>query len=331
MGVTIKDVAREAGVSTATVSRVINNDNRITPATRQRVLRVVSRLNYKVNTIARSLKSKRSLTVGMVVPEIDNVFFMRVARGVEDHLGEKGYSMIVVNARESRLREEGAVELLLEKQVDGIIVVPSERDGSHLKMIHDAQAPVVLVDRLVEGFQSDAVLVDNEEATFHAMMDLIDAGRRNFGFIGGFREIFTAEERYRGFRRAIEERNVPLNPDHVCFGDYHMESGYDLMKRLMESRVPPETLMVANYFMHIGAIRYLSFYRHRVPPSLFIATFDNMEFSSVSGVPGLSIAQPIDEIGRQAAAMLLRRIEGDSSEWPRIQRLPTNIISHDTA
>lgn len=330
MGVTIKDVAREAGVSTATVSRVINNDNRITPATRQRVLRVVSRLNYKVNGLARSLKSKRSLTVGMVVPELDNIFFMRVARGVEDLLGERGYSMIVVNTRESRLRENSAVELLLEKQVDGIIIVPSERDGSHLTICTQASIPIVLVDRLVQGFESDAVLVDNQDATYRAIRDLIAQGHRSFGFIGGDRSIFTAEERYQGFLHALQDARIVVEERNIRFGDYHMESGFVLMRQLMEQPQPPHTVMVANYFMHLGVVRYVSTNRAAIPQDLFIASFDNMEFSSASGVAGLSIAQPIDEIGRRAAEILMQRINGDTTDWPQITRLPTTVITHDT-
>lgn len=336
VGITIKDVAREAGVSTATVSRVVNNDSRISPATRQRVLRVVSRLNYKVNTVARSLKSKRTLTVGMVVPEIDNVFFMRIARGVEDYLGEQGYAMMVVNARESARREGQALDLLLEKQVDGVIVVPSERSGGHLSILDAAQIPLVLVDRLVEGFVSDAVLVDNEDATYRAIRQLADrrppAGgrRRSFGFIGGTRDIFTAEERYRGFMRAVHDSGISLAPHHVRLGDFHMDSGYALMRELLALDDRPDTVMVANYFMHIGAIRYISFHRHRLPESFFLVSFDNMEFSAVAGVPGMSIAQPIDQIGREAAALVLRRINGDTEGWPVHRRLATELIHHDT-
>jgi LacI family transcriptional regulator len=330
VGVTIKDVAREAGVSTATVSRVINSDNRISPATRQHVLDVVSRLNYKVNSLARSLKSKRSLTIGMVVPELDNIFFMRVARGVEDLLGEQGYSMIVVNTRESRHRESAAVELLLEKQVDGIIIVPSERDGTHLAICTQAGVPAVLVDRLVHGFESDAVLVDNKDATYRAIRDLIAQGYHSYGFIGGERSIFTAEERYQGFLQALQDADIAPEDRNIRFGDYHMESGFRLMRQLMEQSQPPKTVMVANYFMHLGVVRYVSKNRASIPPDLFIASFDNMEFSSASGVAGLSIAQPIDEIGRRAAEILMQRMRGDTAGWPQITRLPTTVITHDT-
>ncbi|WP_159438702.1 LacI family DNA-binding transcriptional regulator [Alkalispirochaeta americana] len=322
-------MARQAGVSTATVSRVVNNDHRISPATRQRVLDAVSLLNYKVNTVARSLKSKRTLSVGLIAPEIDNAFFMRVARGVEDRLGEEGYSMIVVNARESELREEAALELLLEKQVDGIIAIPSGNKGDHLALALQARVPLVLADRLVDNFTTDAVLVDNKDATCRAISRLAARGHRSFGFIGGQSHIFTARERYQGFMQALRDQGITPREEHILFGDFHIESGYRLMKDLMEQPDPPRTVMIANYFMHIGVIRYISFQRSMVPPDLYLAAFDNMEFSAVSNVPSLSIAQPIDQIGRHAAERVLQRIQGNTENWPWIERLPTEEITYN--
>jgi len=323
---TIKDVAREAGVSTATVSRVVNKDPRISPATRSRVEGVIDRLNYKVNTVARSLKNKKTLSVGLLAPEIANVFFMRVAQGVEDRLAEDGYAMIVLNSRESRDGERHAVDLLLEKQVDGAIVIPSGGHGDHFSRLQSAGLPVVLVDRLVDGFRSDAVLVDNEDATYRAITRLVESGRRDFGFVGGQHDITTARERYQGFVRALEACSCPLQERNVRFGDFHTASGYRLFGELMEQPDPPATVMVANYFMQIGALQYAASHRDRLPPDLFLASFDNPEFAAVAGIPGLSIAQPIDEIGRRAAEILLERIRNEALGPYRIERLPTHIV-----
>ncbi len=283
-------------------------------------------LNYKVNTVARSLKSKRTLTVGVVAPEIANVFFMRVAEGVEDRLGDDGYAMIVVSSRENSDREARAVELLLEKQVDGVIVIPASNKGDHLQALHRAGVPTVLVDRLVEGFDADAVLVDNEEATYRAVRRLHADGRDNFAFIGGQHTITTAAERYRGFVRAHQDIGRPVEERNVRFGDFHTESGFRLFGELVAQDDPPTTIMVANYFMQIGALRYVSLHRDRVPANLFLASFDTSEFSAVAGVPGLSIAQPIDRIGRRAAEVLLGRIGGGRHGPPRVERLPTRIV-----
>ncbi len=326
MNPTIKDVARDAGVSTATVSRVVNQDPRISPATRSRVEAVIRRLNYKVNGVARSLKSKRTLTVGLVAPEIANVFFMQVAEGVENRLTEDGYSMIVLNSRESHRGEDHAIDLLLEKQVDGVIVIPSGQEGAHFHRLRSANLPVVFVDRIVEGFTGDAVLVDNEDATFRAVEYLWQRGRRTFGFIGGDHRITTAAERYRGFCRALTECGGTIEERNLKFGDFHTRSGYELFGELIQQQNPPETIMIANYFMQIGALRYAATHRGALPPDLYLASFDDSEFAAVAGIPGLSIAQPIDQIGKRAAEILLGRISGSDTTEFRTERLSTALV-----
>lgn len=323
---TIKDVAREAGVSTATVSRVVNQDPRISPATRSRVETVITRLNYKVNGVARSLKSKRTLTVGLVAPEIANVFFMRVAEGVEKRLAEDGYSMIVLNSRESRRGEEHAVDLLLEKQVDGVIVIPSGQEGTHFHRLREVNLPVVFVDRVVAGFTGDAVLVNNEEATLRAVEYLWQRGRRRFGFIGGDHRITTAAERYQGFRRALTECGGAIEERNLRFGDFHTRSGYELFGELVQQPDPPNTIMIANYFMQIGALRYAATHRADLPHDLYLASFDDSEFAAVAGIPSLSIAQPIDHIGTRAAEILLGRISGSDTTEYRTERLLTSLV-----
>jgi LacI family transcriptional regulator len=287
---------------------------------------VIAQLNYKVNGVARSLKNKRTLTVGLVAPEIANVFFMRVAEGVENRLTEDGYSMIVLNSRESHLGEEHAVELLLEKQVDGVIVIPAGQQGEHFGRLRSAQLPVVFVDRVVEGFQGDAVLVDNEDATFRAVEYLWKRGRTRFGFIGGDERITTAAERYRGFRRALAQCGCSVEERNLKFGDFHTDSGYELFGELIRQPDPPDTIMIANYFMQIGALRYGATHRDELPDNLYLASFDDSEFAAVAGIPGLSIAQPIDHIGRRAAEILLDRIAGTDTTEFRTERLPTSLV-----
>jgi LacI family transcriptional regulator len=328
MATTIKDVARHAGVSPATVSRVLNDDPRITATTRLRVLHWVDRLDYKVNTIARSLKLSRTYTVGLVTPEIANDFFMRVAQAVEVRLRADGYNLMICNSKESPDEERERVELLLEKCVDGLILIPAGPTGDHLGFLGKTAVPVVLADRLLRGFPTDAVLVDNADGTRRAIDYLVDIGRRRFGFIGGNIEITTAEERYVGFRQAIETRGIAVETNHVKFGDFHTESGYTLMGELLEDKSPPDTIFISNYYMHVGATQYLVQHRQRLPESLFIASFDDMELSRVVGYAGLTIAQPVTEIGNHAAELLLTRLAGYRDRYPRVERLKTRLVHH---
>lgn len=328
MAATIKDVAKCAGVSPATVSRVLNDDPRITSNTRMRVLDWVERLDYKVNTIARSLKLSRTYTVGLVTPEIANDFFMRVAQAVEVRLREDGYNLMICNSNESPEEERQRIELLIEKCVDGLILIPTGATGRHISFLEKSRVPVVLADRFLDGFSTDAVLVDNADGTRRAIDFLVDAGRRRFGFIGGNPDITTAAERYRGFQQAIETRGIPVDPRHVKFGDFHTEGGYELMGALLAEPDPPDTVFIANYYMHVGATQFLVRHWKGLPESLFIASFDDMELSQVVGYAGLTIAQPVDQIGTRAAEILLARLEGSRVGFPRVERLRTRLVHH---
>ena len=332
MAITIKDVAKLADVSTATVSRVINNDARISETTRAHVLDVIEKLNYKVNSIARSLKSNRTFTVGFLAPEIANDFFMTVAQGVENSLRGHGYNMIICNSNESADEEVERLELLMEKCVDGVIIAPSTANGEHLKILSHAGLPTVLVDRLADGFDCDAVLVDNATGTYKAIHHLLKRGKSDFGFIGGDMSLTPFRERYEGFTQALAEFGIEVDPSHVRLGDFHVDSGYRMMKELMELKRPPASVFISNYFLHIGATRYVVQHRNRIPPELFIASFDDMELSDVTGHPGLTIAQPVLQIGSRAADLLMERIaaraQGEESAPPRIERLPTRLVFH---
>lgn len=325
MAATVKDVAKHAGVSTATVSRVVNDDPRISDITRKKVLESIKELDYKINNIARSLKTNKTYTIGFICPELANNFFMSVAKGVEDELRKHGYSIIVCNSNESVEEEKERFQLMTEKCVDGMIIIPATNDGAHFNIFKDMNIPVVLVDRLVEGFSADAVLVDNINGSYSAAEYLVNQGCRKIGFIGGDMRLTSARERYEGYERALFDFNIPLDKSLIKFGDFHMQSGYDLMKQLMESGEPPECVFISNYFMHIGATRYLIEKNDHFDSKVSIASFDDMELISILGFSNLIVDQPIQEIGFKAAQLLLERINGTDSVYPQIIRLKTSL------
>lgn len=325
MAATVKDVAKMAGVSTATVSRVINDDPRISDKTRTKVLECIKKLDYKINNIARSLKTNKTYTIGFICPELANNFFMSVAKGVEDELRKHGYSVIVCNSNESIEEEKERFQLMAEKCVDGMIIIPATNDGAHFNIFKDMNIPVVLVDRIVEGFSTDAVLVDNINGSYSAIEYLINQGRRRIGFIGGDMRLTSARERYEGYERALSDFNIPFEKNIVKFGDFHVQSGYDLMKQLMEDGEPPESVFISNYFMHIGATRYLIEKKASNDSSVSIASFDDMELISILGFSNVIVDQPIQEIGFKAAQLILERINGTESTYPQIIRLKTNL------
>lgn len=326
MAVTVKDVARAAGVSAATVSRVINDDPRISPETRCKVNECIESLEYKLNNIARSLKTNRTYTVGFISPEISNDFFMDIAKGVEDEFRKYGYSIIICNSNESKEEEKDRIRLLCEKCVDGIIVIPATGDGSHYRQLTGMKIPVVLADRLAENFDTDAVLVDNINGSYSVMEYLISTGQRRIGFMGGDMTITPAAERFEGYRRALADYCIPFESQIVRFGDFHIRGGYELMKEFVQMEDPPNYTFIANHYMHVGATKYLIEHKETLKQQLSIASFDDMELSSILGFCKIRVAQPIMEIGSKAAQLLLSRINREADASPRIVRLKTRLI-----
>lgn len=326
MGITVKDVAKQAGVSTATVSRVVNHDPRISEATREKVLKCIEELDYKINNIARSLKTNKTYTIGFICPELTNDFFMSIAKGVEDELKQHGYSMIVCNSNESIQEEGNRIALLCEKCVDGIISIPVSNEGEHYRQLKDHNIPIVLADRMLDDFTADAVLVDNINGSYAVIEYLINQGHRRIGFIGGDMRITSARERYEGYRRAHEDYCIPIEEGIVKFGDFHVQSGYHLMKELMEMEASPEYVFVSNYFMHSGATKYILENREKSDRSVFIAGFDHVELSSILGISSISIRQPMMEIGSKAANLLLSRINNEELVFPQIIRIKTTMV-----
>ena len=326
MAVTIKDVAELAGVSTATVSRVINNERGIRQSTRDRVLKAVNTSGYRVNTIARSLKTNRSKTIGLITPEIANDFFMNIAMGIEEFLEKYGYSLLICNTNESVEEEVRRAELLIEKSVDGVIIIPASNSGVHFNIFRDAGIPVVLADRLTTDFNTDSVLVDNKNGVYLAVSYLIARDHNKIAFIGGSPELSNARERYEGYLQALNEYNIEQDEDLVLIGDFHVDSGFKLMKQIMELPDPPEQVFIANDFMHMGAIKYLIASGYKPDQSPRIGSFDDLELSSILGYASVTVAQPVKKIGSKAAELLLDRIEGDQSEPFRTIRLETDLI-----
>jgi len=324
MSVTLKDVAKAAGVSASTVSRVINNDPRISDGTREKVNDCIHQLGYRVNSIARSLKTNKTYTVGFICPELTNDFFMNVAKGVEDELRKHGYTTIVCNSNENRDNEKDRIKLLCEKCVDGVILIPATGKGSHFKMFTQYKIPVVLADRLVTGFETDAVLVDNINGTYEAIEYLINSGVTRIGFIGGDMNLTSAKERYEGYIRALKDYRIPIDRSIIKFGDFHTETGFRLMKELIEVEEQPEYVFISNYYMHVGATRYLIENGMTPGTGIHIASFDDMELNSILGFCKITVAQPMAEIGSTAAALLMDRINGSTSP-PRIIRLKTRL------
>src|SRR5450631_1091073 len=251
----IYDVARESGASVFTVSAVVNNKAHVGTKLREKVEAAIRKLNYRPNLIARSLAKQRTHTIGMIVPDIANPFFPMVVRGAEDAAQKHGYNLLLCNSDDSLAKEETAIELLLSKRVDGILLTKAAGDFSPAlrQMIEEVNIPFVLVMRTYPQLTKDAVISDDYQGAYEAVCHLARSGRRRIGLISGPLKISNAKERFRGFRHALEVNKLPYEPELVVEGDYRIESGFRAGHALLSHR--PDGIYVANHLMTIGLLK----------------------------------------------------------------------------
>ncbi|HET7839305.1 MAG TPA: LacI family DNA-binding transcriptional regulator [Rectinemataceae bacterium] len=328
-GVTIRDVARAAGVSTATVSRVLNADARVSPETALRVRASVDELGYKMNQVARSLKTRATRTIGVVAPRLASDFFMLLAESMDRELSAHGYGLFVCSSRESVREEEERLHLMAERLVDAVVMIPATDRGAHYRPFMGRGTPFLLVDRLVSDLSADAVLVDNAGGSRDATRALISEGHRRIGFLGGSLDVSTARERYEGYRAAMAEAGLPVERDFVRFGSLHVESGYRSMAELLARPGAPEAYFIVNADTHVGATNYLMTEGRAFSRRIVFASFDEMPYSPLLQFCRWSVSQPIDELGAQAARMALARIGGSRPAEAEVLRLQTRLIRHE--
>lgn len=326
MGATIKDIAKMTGLGLATISSYLNGGN-VREKNRIKIEAAIEELNFEVNEVARGLKTNRTKTIGIIIPELNNIFCAEIITEVEDLLRSRGYATMICDCRTDEKRESEAAEFLYHRRVDGLIVMPTGESGSFLKRFLKAKKPVVLVDRRMTDIECDCVLVDNEGAVYGAVQSLLASGHRKIGMIAGPEGIYTARERYAGYQRALEETGIQSDPGLVIRGNYTIAGGADAMHRLVQQNPDMTAVMVSNYEMTVGAMIEANEKDIRIPEQLSIIGFDNVEFAKAS-VPKLSIVtQPTKEIAHNVAELMLKRLEGEAKNYePETVRLTTGFI-----
>jgi LacI family transcriptional regulator len=314
---TISDVAQRAGVSAMTVSRVINNSGYSSRETRARVEVAITELGYVPNALARQLRSRRTKTLALVVSDISNPFFTTIARGVEDVAVRHGFSVMFCNTDESEKVEARYLLMLIERQVDGVLLVPARSSGTSFRLLRAHKMPVVVLDRRVAARGVDSVRCDSEAGAYALTRHLIALGHRRIAVLTGRRTISTSVDRVAGCRRALEEAGLTLGDELVRYGGFNFGSpnqadGHRMAQHVLASASPrPTAIFAANNFIAFGAIRALREAGVRVPEEMSIVAFDDLPTEWVSD-PFLTVAaQPAYEIGHQAATMLLDRLSGD--------------------
>lgn len=328
MAATMKDIARRTGLGLATISSYFNGGN-VREKNRIKIEEAIEELHYEVNEVARGLKTNATRTIGVVIPELNNTFCAEIITGMEDVLRSHGYATIVCDCRTDKKLEREAVEFLTRRRVDGIINMPVDEEGNHLKRFQKTGKPIVLIDRKIQGINCDSVLVDNKKAAEDAVRYFIERGHRNIGIIGGPEEVFTAQERMAGYYKALESAGIPVSESLIWHGDYTIQGGVRGIEELVQNNPEMTAVFVTNYEMTMGAMIGVNELGIRIPEQLSMIGFDNLQFARACNPKLTIVAQPTDGIAREVAKVMLNHLEnaGETSGELFSEKLETEIIA----
>ncbi len=322
----IEDVAQRAGVSTATVSRVLSGKPYVSEDLKVRVLSAAQELDYRPSRVARSLREQRSRIIGLIISDIQNPFFTAIVRAVEDGAHASGHAVFLCNTDEDEAKETLYIDLMLAEHVAGVILSSTTgRNPAYNHLIH-AGIPAVAIDRRVYNVPLDTVLVDNIGATRRAVEHLIAQGHRRIGAIVGHLTSSTGEERLRGYTDALMAHKIPVSDALIRIGTPRAPVGYLAMNELLALPAPPTAVFTGNNLLTAGALRALFDVGLRVPEDFAVAAFDDMEWAIFIQPALTMVAQPTYEIGRIAVELLQQRID-DPRRPPQEIILPAQIIA----
>ncbi|MFC5448692.1 LacI family DNA-binding transcriptional regulator [Paenibacillus aestuarii] len=323
---TIKDIAREAGVSTATISRVLNNSGYVSQDVKQQVLEVIRKFNYQPNAIARSLKQEKSRSIGIVLPDMTNPYFMKIARAIQHRCFQEGYHLLFVDTEENPDKEREALDFLTEKRIEALILAGTGANRDQIQAISDSGIHVILIDRRFSNLKLDTVTEDNIYAAKSAIEFLLEKNHQQIGMIHGPQSISTAKERKQGATLALQEAGITLTPELVFEGDYSRESGIAAIRHFCELPERPTAIFSTNNEMTFGI--YLGLQEMGIPlDSIEIVSFGNLEFSSLFEHQLTVIMQNPQELGDTAGDLLIRRLSGgEEVEAPQNRILMPRLI-----
>lgn len=315
--VTIKEIAKEAGVSIATVSMIFNNkDKSISQATREKVLEIAKEKDYIPNSMARSLVTRQSRTLGLVLPDIVNPFFPEIARGAEDKARQARYSIIICNTDDNLEQEDKYIDILTEKMVDGIIFAHSADRKDIARESRKYRMPIVLIDRdYAMPNVMGKVLIDNQKASCKGVNYLLEKGYKKIAYIAGSMNTQTAKDRLDGYKNALAQNKIAYDNRYVKIGEYKSQWGIEATRQLLGENIPFDAIFCGNDLIAIGAMKALKEASLRVPEDVGIMGFDDIYVASMVEPELTTIKQPIYEMGYRAAEILIDGIE--NKEQPR--------------
>ncbi|CAM3530143.1 catabolite control protein A [Cytobacillus oceanisediminis] len=330
MNVTIYDVAREANVSMATVSRVVNGNPNVKPATRKKVMEVIDRLGYRPNAVARGLASKKTTTVGVIIPDISSTFFAELARGIEDIATMYKYNIILSNSDQNVEKELHLLNTMLGKQVDGIVFMGGNITSEHVDEFEKSPVPIVLAGSIEESGKIPSVNINYEQAAFDVTKSFIEKGHKEVAIVvGPLREPINKEKKLAGYKRALEEAEVSYREDLVVEGDYTYDSGIEAFEKLLEADPRPTAIFAGSDEMALGIVHGAEDKGYKIPEDFEVISSDNTRLALMVRPQLTSVVQPLYDIGAVAMRLLTKLMNKESVD-EQIVVLPHRIEERDS-
>lgn len=326
---TLQTIADIVGVSRFTVSRVLSDqhrNHRISPSTAKSIIETANGLNYIKNEGARSLRVRKTSTIGVIVRDITNPFYAQIVKHIENALYKEGYTVIISSTGYDLAKEIGHINVLLSRKVDGIILSPIQKSHENVLVITEHDLPLILFDCKIDEVQSDYVVVSNEASSANAVNHLISLGHRKIAYIGGDSDDSNNRLRFAGYKNALSKADIPISEAYVRHGSYTFKHGYVAVKEMMHLKDTPTAIFVANNRIVLGAYKGLLDSNKRIPEDVSIVGFDDFETAAMLPSPLTVIRQPLEEMAANAVDLLLSRIESGNGPPYVINKLDTEFI-----
>ncbi|MFC4388194.1 catabolite control protein A [Gracilibacillus marinus] len=329
MNITIYDVAREANVSMATVSRVVNGNPNVKPATRKKVLATIERLGYRPNAVARGLASKKTTTVGVIIPDISSIFFSELARGIDDIATMYKYNIILSNSDQNKEKELRLINTMFEKQVDGLIYMGATISEEHVQQLKTSPVPVALAATIDGSDTIPSVNIDYEQAAYEATKYLIENGTEHPIYVTGVEDSVVYERKLNGYKKALEESNVTFNENYKIEVDFSYEAGLDAASKIVEMEDYPKAIFAATDEIALGIIHGLQDKGMNVPEDVEVFGFDNTRLATMVRPTLTTVVQPMYDIGAVAMRLLTKFMNKETVEEKNVV-LPHQIVKRNS-
>ncbi len=308
----IKDVAKKAGVSATTVSAYLNKSAPVNKLTAEAIKEAIEELEYKPNLIARSLRQKKTNTVGLIVGNILSHFYTVIAKSVEDTARKYGLNTILCNGDDDSQKELDYIKILESSRVEGIILTPTGKNGDYINELIKSGIEIVLIDRIIEGVNCSSVVVDNEKGAEKAVRHLIEQGYKRIGIINGSLEIGTAKKRYDGYIKVLSKAGLPINNNLIKIGDFKMETGITMCRELLDGKNKPDAIFSTNVDITKGILVTIKQRGLKIPNDIGLVGFDDSDLTKLFDPPITVISQPVYEIGSTAMEIMINEIKNNT-------------------